>query len=154
MKSLRLIYVICLFVLLPACGNDPEQPQDWIEVPLSDNTWWPADREFRQQRYEIVLDSFVGLEFKLGLKAGDFISYEWDADLSEPGLLLAEFHGHTERVGEEPGTVMFYARHTNATEKGTLTAPFDGIHGWYFKNSGLDTIVVRLRVAGFYEEVE
>jgi hypothetical protein len=154
MKPIHFSSLICLCTLLVGCGNDSEQPQDWIEVPLSDNTWWSANRDFKQGTYEIVLDSFAGLEFKLGLKAGDFIVYEWSAQLSEPGLLLAEFHGHTERSGDDPGTVMFYSRHQNATEKGTLVAPFDGIHGWYLKNGGLDEIVVTLTVAGFYDEVQ
>lgn len=157
MKPVKFLTFISLFTVLAACGSDtgpaPEPAQDWIEIPLSENTWWPGTREYRSGTYEIVLDGFAALEFKLAMNTGDFIVYEWDANLSDPTMLLAEFHGHTERVGEEPGTVMFYSRHTNAEESGTLLAPVDGIHGWYLKNNGLDTIVVTLNVAGFYDEV-
>jgi hypothetical protein len=34
-----------------------------------------------------------------------------------------------------------------------LTAPFTGIHGWYLRNDADEPIVVRLKVAGFYELV-
>jgi hypothetical protein len=46
---------------------------------------------------------------------------------------------------------MFYRKATGATERGVLTAPFKGIHGWYLRNDSDDRIVVRLKVAGFYE---
>ena len=35
--------------------------------------------------------------------------------------------------------------------RGTLVAPFTGIHGWYLRNDTEAPIVVRLKVAGFYE---
>jgi hypothetical protein len=148
--------------LLVACSQDSEQvaapspaePLAWIDMPLSENTWWPADREFRTGTYQIVLDAFAALEFKIGMNAGDMIVYEWNAGNLEPEMLLSEFHGHTERQGDEPGNLMFYSNHTKGSERGALLAPFSGIHGWYLKNNRLDEVVVTLRVAGFYEEVE
>lgn len=162
MKSAKYLAFIISGALLVACSQDAEQaaatapaePQAWIDMPLSDNTWWPADREFRTGTYEIVLDGFAALEFKIGMTAGDTVVYEWQANPNAPEMLSSEFHGHTERQGEEPGHLMFYSNHNNGNEKGTLLAPFDGIHGWYLKNNGLDTIEVTLKVAGFYEEVE
>lgn len=161
MNSAKYLALILSGAVLVACspGTDqasapaPEQAQEWIDMPLTDNIWWPADRDFRTGTYEIVLDGFAALEFKLGMTAGDMIVYEWQAELSAPEMLSSEFHGHTERLGDEPGNLMFYSNHSNGNEKGTLQAPFDGIHGWYLKNNGLDTIVVTLKVAGFYEEV-
>jgi hypothetical protein len=91
------------------------------------------------------------LEYKLGLNEGDSIVYQWDAvDLKDPELLWAEFHGHTPPVNNV-GDLMFYRKATGATERGTLVAPFTGIHGWYLRNDGEEAIVVRLKVAGFYE---
>ena len=58
------------------------------------------------------------------------------------------------RQGSAPGDLMFYSIHNNGNERGTLLAPFDGIHGWDLKNESLEEIVVKLKVAGFYEDVE
>ena len=33
---------------------------------------------------------------------------------------------------------------------GSFTAPFSGIHGWFWVNPGADTITVRVTTAGFY----
>ena len=69
-----------------------------------------------------------------------------------PDKLTSEFHGHTERVGNAPGTLMYYKIHSDGRESGTLRAPFTGIHGWYLNNTSDDDIVVWLKVAGVYDE--
>lgn len=58
--------------------------------------------------------------------------------MANPELLTAEFHGHTERVGHTPGTVMFYKIHTDGKESGSLKAPLTGIHGGYLNNESAE----------------
>lgn len=128
-------------------------PVAWIEVPLAGHTYAEHDSGYRSDVIDIPLgsDGFA-LEYKLAMKQGDAITYSWTAaGLEDPLLLLSEFHGHTERVGDAPGTVMFYRRAVGGQESGMLVAPFDGIHGWYLKNDSATAITVRLQVAGFYE---
>jgi hypothetical protein len=49
------------------------------------------------------------------------------------------------------GDLMFYRKADGGSERGSLVAPFSGIHGWYLVNGTDEPIVVRLEVAGFYE---
>ena len=128
---------------------------DWNEIPLSDGTYAGRESGYRADRIEIPVPANGGaLEYKLQMSEGDAVVYSWTAQgLSDPALLLSEFHGHTERVGDAPGTLMFYRRGTGASESGALTAPFTGIHGWYLENGSDADIVVTLDVAGFYEIV-
>jgi hypothetical protein len=152
-----------------ACGEDASQEaatsdwldevvaaapaQDWIEVPLTENVFRQSEIDYRTDEIDIEVPPLGGgLEYKLAIREGDAIAYAWTAgELAAPELFLSEFHGHTERVGDAPGTVMFYRRAVGGSESGALVAPFDGVHGWYFQNSGEEAVVVRLRVAGFYE---
>lgn len=83
------------------------------------------------------------LEYKLQMKAGDTLTYAWEAQ-GAGGVFWHEFHGHT---GD---TVTFYKKAEGTTHAGVLTAPFEGIHGWYFENRGPTPVVVRLRISGFY----
>lgn len=123
----------------------------WNEMPLADGVFREYSADYRTDVIEIPLDPLEELEYKLGLNEGDSIVYQWDAvDLKDPELLWAEFHGHTPPVNNV-GDLMFYRKATGATERGTLVAPFTGIHGWYLRNDGEKAIVVRLKVAGFYE---
>ncbi len=42
---------------------------------------------------------------------------------------------------------------TASRSDGSLVAPVDGVHGWYWQNKSAKPIVVRLRIAGFYDLV-
>ena len=123
----------------------------WNELPLGEGVFREYSTDYRADVIDIPLDGRGELEYKLGLNEGDSITYQWDAiDLANPDTLYAEFHGHTEPVGGV-GDLMFYRKATGSSERGSLVAPFTGIHGWYLRNDGEEPIVVRLRVAGFYE---
>lgn len=144
--------IILISAFLAAC--EEPAPVDWIEVPLQESTYFDGSHAFQEGTYEILVLRQSALEYKLGINEGDAITYEWQVTMTQPELLHVEFHGHTHRVGDEPGTVMFYKIHTDGSERGTLVAPFDGIHGWYLDNQSTQDITVRLSVAGFYEVIE
>jgi hypothetical protein len=123
----------------------------WNERPLADGVFREYTADYRTDVIDIPLAAGEELEYKLGLNEGDSIVYQWDAvDLEDPEVLWAEFHGHTPPV-DNVGDLMFYRKEFGATERGALVAPFSGIHGWYLRNDGDEAIVVRLKVAGFYE---
>jgi len=147
-----LLYLTSLTFLI-SCAQLPEPVNGWIDIPLSENTFTESDVIYKTGTYEISVYTYEALEYKLGLLAGDTVSYEWTVEMDNPDLLEVEFHGHTDRVGDEPGLLMFYKIHNDGMESGTLTAPFSGIHGWYLNNQSAENIVVILNVSGFYLEL-
>mgnify|MGYP003582450856 CR=1 FL=1 len=93
------------------------------------------------------------VEYKVYLKKGGSYVYSWEV----PGIVnseefYTEFHGHT-LVPEKATTVAYYRKATGTSDSGVLTAPFDGVHGWYFQNQSVKPVTVRLRLAGFYNLV-
>ena len=154
--------LVAASLLLAACTAAAPQPDfdagaspDWIEVPLGEGTFREFAAGYRTDTIDIPLEPYGELEYKLGLREGDSIVYRWDVlEIEDPQLLYAEFHGHTERIGGAPGTLMYYRKATGGTESGALVAPFTGIHGWYLVNSSEEPVVVRLNVAGFYGLIE
>lgn len=130
-------------------------PTDWIEVALPAGVFREHGGDYRSDVIDIPIRAGGELEYKLDMREGDSIVYRWNAvEMSEPRLLYSEFHGHTERVGGSPGTLMFYRKANGGEERGALVAPFTGIHGWYLKNESTAPIVVRLHVAGFYKRLD
>jgi hypothetical protein len=116
---------------------------------------------FRTDSFEIPLaaDGDAGrrnaLEFKVRLPKGGSLLYSWEADgLGTPEDLMFDFHGHTV-AAEANGAVSVadYERGSGAGANGSLTAPVDGIHGWYFRNRSAAPVKVRLRLSGFYQLV-
>ena len=111
-----------------------------VEIPLGASDWPEA-----------------ALEYKFAMKPGQTLLYKWQA-LNEDGSPVTvpvefDFHGHTLAKDGEEMTVANYRKNQALADEGALMAPFDGIHGWYFKNQAPDPIRIRLEVEGYYELV-
>jgi len=145
---LRVLGVGSLVCLLFSCE---QEAVEWIDIPLADNVFFEDSPEFNTDVIEIPLFALSDLEYKLDMKQGAGVSYQWEANgLPEPELLLTEFHGHTIRTSDAPGDLMFYKIGRNSSSEGYMVAPFDGIHGWYFSNESNVDISIVLTVSGFY----
>lgn len=105
---------------------------------------------FREDRITIPVGAFGrtlgATEYKVTLAEGQTMVYSWTASVP----VLYEFHGHTTPSDGSPAQVMDYVKGTAQEGNGVLTAPLDGIHGWYFANSTFEDVTIELRLAGFY----
>ena len=95
---------------------------------------------------EIPLELDGELEYKVRMKAGETLVYSWSVD---NGTAYYDFHAESEPDGAD----LRYKEEQDGLpgEHGSLVAPFDGIHGWYWLNLEDHPIVITLRVSGFYE---
>ena len=99
----------------------------------------------RSNVIEIPLKVDERLEYKVRMKAGETIVYSWTVD---NGAAYYDFHAESEPDGRD----LRYKEEQEASNgHGSLVAPFDGIHGWFWLNLEDDPIVITLRVSGFYE---
>ena len=62
-----------------------------------------------------------------------------------------EFHGEPD---DSRLKVQSYDKQENDFASGTLTAPFTGIHGWYWENAGGSDLTITLTTSGFYTAAE
>jgi hypothetical protein len=114
----------------PGIHQDEEQPSrtDTVKITI------PAEGE---------------TEIKTVLRAGKVITYSWQVD---QGSVYSDFHGHDPALGND-----FWVRYREHQEgsghNGSLTAPFDGEHGWYWVNLTQFPLTVTLTVSGFYEDM-
>lgn len=117
---------------------------------------------FRTDTFEIPLAADGdearrnALEFKVRLPKGATLVYSWQTeDLAIPEDLMFDFHGHTLAADAKGGPVSVadYEKGSGAQANGSLTAPIDGIHGWYLRNRSDRPIKVQLKLSGFYQLV-
>lgn len=102
--------------------------------------------EFQEHSNEVIIPAGKGLEYKLKADKGAAIRYSWK---SSSEALFFDFHG--EPKGDTTGYFESYAVSTGSKVKGTFTAPFDGSHGWYWKNNSSAPITVLISTEGHYE---
>jgi hypothetical protein len=104
--------------------------------------------EERSDTVEVIVPAGRGVEYKFQLDSQQTMKYKWQTT-GEP--LFLDLHGEPE--GDTTG---YYESYTiaNAHEmSGQFTAPFAGIHGWYWKNETKQDITVTLTTSGPYQVV-
>ena len=88
-------------------------------------------------------------EYKLLLKQGSTFKYSWQTGGES---LFYDFHG--EPSGDTTGFFKSFEKNEDSQSKGSLTATFDGTHGWYWKNSTRSPVVITLKIKGEYQFVD
>jgi hypothetical protein len=90
------------------------------------------------------LGPYEFVEFKYTLAQGASMVYAWTAT----GPVIYDFHSEPE--GAPPGYAESFDKAEAAAANGTYTAPFSGIHGWFWENPGSKLVTITLNTAGFY----
>jgi hypothetical protein len=106
----------------------------------------PRFVDYRVDTREFTIAPNTGMEFKYDLDKGDTIIYEWKADN------FVDFDFHTEKADAPPGTSDSFEKGEGVQKRGGYTAPYDGIHGWYWNNPSDKPVTLRLRASGFFTE--
>jgi len=138
----------------PAAPPAPQPVDGWIEYPSTDAIARTQPARWRSDTVNIPLPPGRELEYKIDMKKGDVVAYAISyGKLKDPASVVSEFHGHTEKRADGVGDLMYYAKTNGTAQQGQLVAPWDGIHGWYLKNSSEQVITVKLELAGFYDVI-
>jgi hypothetical protein len=98
----------------------------------------------RSDEVVFELGPYEYLEYKYRLAQGAALVYSWEA--SAP--VIHDFHGAPADGGPEVSV----DKSTRARGAGSLAAPFAGMHGWYWENTGWAPVTIRLSSAGFYND--
>jgi hypothetical protein len=101
----------------------------------------------RSDEMTVVLPPHSGAEVKARMGEGDHLIFRWEAT----GPVKADMHGERPDAGEEVTTYWKELDLTNG--QGAFTAPYAGIHGWYWRNRGETPVTVKVRTSGFYKEL-
>ena len=104
-----------------------------------------SDRALQHETVNFTLAPHEFIEYKYRLDKGQALLYSWHATAA----VNVEFHAEPD--GAPQGYAETYEKKdAQQAGSGTLTAPFSGIHGWYWENPGGEPIIVTLASAGFY----
>jgi hypothetical protein len=103
------------------------------------------DKPFQQESVDFKLAPREGMEYKYRLDKGEALLYSWSATAP------VDYELHAEPDGAPAGYAQSYEKKSASNgAAGTLTAPFPGIHGWYWENKTDKEVTVTLKTAGYY----
>jgi hypothetical protein len=104
----------------------------------------PQEKPFSEDKVQFVLQPKGSIEYKYRLEKGEALLFSWQATAS------VNYEFHAEPDGAPRGYAQSYEKSSASGKSGTLTAPFPGIHGWYWENPTDQPVTVTLSSAGFY----
>ena len=105
----------------------------------------PQPKAFHQETVDFTLKPRGSVEYKYRLDKGTALLYSWTSTGS------VNYELHAEPDGAPRGYAESYEKvDAQQTASGTLTAPFPGIHGWYWENREDHDVTVTLTTAGYY----
>lgn len=119
-------------VTTPAVGKDGSSPL----MTQPDN--------YMSDAVSFVLEPGKFVEYKYRIDKGASMLYSWRANAP------IEYDFHTEPQNTASSAAVSFEKGTSQSALGSYVAPFDGIHGWYWKNTGAQPVTVTLTSAGFY----
>ncbi len=102
----------------------------------------------RNDSVQVTVPAGKGIEYKINMLKHGKMKYEWTTD---KGLVYFDFHGEVKQAKE--AKAVYFESYTIANANnmvGTFLAPYEGKHGWFFRNNGSADIVVTLRLKGQY----
>jgi hypothetical protein len=101
----------------------------------------------KKDEMTVTLKPGEGAEVKLQMAKGAKASYEW---ASTGGPVNHDTHGDNSTGAKHS----FSKGREVERDAGELVAPFDGNHGWYWRNRNDGDVTVTLKVSGEYQSVK
>lgn len=132
----------------PAAAIDPMTPLPLPNPAISQIE--PAPPKTETMRVQLDFDGRT--EVKVVMQKAKVIVYSWKV---LDGEVYVDFHGHDPARGKN-----FWVRYEEAGQEdgvtarnGSLVAPFDGEHGWYWLNTSQEPITIELTVTGYFDRL-
>jgi len=102
----------------------------------------------REDTVKLTIPANSGLEYKFYLEKDAVLEYSWQTG---GAMLYFDFHG--EPQGDTTGYFKSYKEAAADKGNGSKSVPFNGSHGWYWKNESGKPIEVSLKTKGDYQVI-
>lgn len=100
----------------------------------------------RTDELSVTLDPDKSTEIKITMTKGTTVDFTWSTNGAQA---FYDLHGDSKETNYH-----IYEKGTDSTKSGTLTAAFDGNHGWYWKNRTNAPITITLKATGHYQDIK
>ena len=103
--------------------------------------------QFKLDVFTIELAPYEYIEYKYRLEKGATMLYSWTATAG----VIHDFHAERAASATDGGPVEeSFDKQNRRQASASYSAPFSGIHGWYWENPSGEPIRIHLTSAGFY----
>ena len=108
-----------------------------------------SSQPLRSDTMSVTLQPGEGAEIKASMRKGENMVFNW---ASEGGPVKSDMHG--EPHDAKPNQFSTYWKEAVQSEgRGAFSAPFDGIHGWFWRNKNATPVTITVSVSGFHDKL-
>lgn len=125
---------------------DASQPAPTQQPEISVRPAKAVDGQ-KTDEFTVTLKPGEGAEVKLAMSKGAKARYEWS---SAGGRVNHDTHGDNSTGAKHS----FSKGNEVERDAGELIAPFDGNHGWFWRNRSEGDVTVKLKVTGEYSSIK
>lgn len=105
----------------------------------------------KSETITVTLPAEGETEVKAVLQTHQVMLYSWQVD---KGLVYVDFHGHSPDWANKQAFVRYQEAQDGIDKsQGSLVAPFNGEHGWYWLNINDHPVTITLTVSGYYDKL-
>lgn len=108
-----------------------------------------ASTAIQNGKVTLTLQPGEGREVKATMKAGEEFEFTWATDKN-----AVNYDQHGEEFGAASDEYTSYDKGTKASSTGKFRAPFDGTHGWYWRNRTDGPVTITVTAAGQFSKFE
>lgn len=127
-------------------GKDPAATKA-INAPVAEAT--KSSPGVQTGKVILTLQPGEGREAKATMKAGEEFDFAWTTDGGQ-----VNYDQHGEIAGAASDEFTSYEKGTKTSSTGKFRAPFDGTHGWYWRNRTKGPITITVTATGQFEKFE
>ena len=98
-------------------------------------------------RVQLTLAPGQGEEVKATMNAGDEFTYDWST-----GGPVIRFELHGEPIPAKGDEFTSFEKGSSEGAKGKFRAPFNGTHGWYWRNNTNSSVTVTVSATGTFQK--
>ena len=103
---------------------------------------------YNSDEMSLVLQPGEGAEIKALMRSGESFVFGWTTD---GGPVNFDMHDERPNAGDEFSS--YWKDRGKSSGHGSFTAPFDGSHGWYWRNRSEGPVTVTVKLTGFFEKL-
>jgi hypothetical protein len=108
-----------------------------------------STQPLRSDTMSVTLQPGEGAEIKAAMRKGETMVFSWEA---EGGPVKSDMHGEPHNAKPNEFTT-YWKVPSQSSGAGSFSAPFDGIHGWFWRNKNDKPVTVKVSVSGFHDKL-
>jgi hypothetical protein len=127
----------------------PPAPGATMNAPAATATATASSEGVKTGKVTLTLQPGEGQEVKATMAAGEEFDFTWSTDGRQ-----VNYDQHGEMAGAASDEYTSYDKGTKESATGKFRAPFDGTHGWYWRNRTDGPVTITVAATGQFDKFE